>query len=343
MWKRLRRRYAALDSRDKLLMLTGVLGIVLIVPFAVWEMQQGRLVVATVDAVLVVAIMLSLIYGFRQGSFERVGALMAGVASIGMALTVWIAPTINAMWLPGMLMANMLLLNRPWQVLLISGGLLLVALIALQPALSNAQFYSVAASFVLSLLLSYIGALRNFLHQRHLHALALSDPLTGALNRRAFDFEMGDLIRSLQRGEIVCSLAMLDIDHFKAINDQHGHDKGDEVLRATPPMVLASLRGSDHIYRFGGEEFVLLLPGLHGELLRTRLEQVRQRIEQGMHLACSMPAAVTTSIGAVEWQRAMTASDWLVAADAAMYAAKRGGRNRVVIGDGHVAAIDQAD
>ena len=160
----------------------------------------------------------------------------------------------------------------------------------------------------------------------------MSDPLTGVRNRRAFDLEVGELIRSLQRGEIVGALAMLDIDHFKAINDQHGHDKGDEVLRATPPMVLAGLRGSDRIYRFGGEEFVLLLPGLQGELLQLRLEQVRQRIEERMHLACSMPAAVTTSIGAVEWRRGMSAADWLVAADAAMYAAKRAGRNRVVIG-----------
>lgn len=342
-WVKQRRKWAALDSREKLLMLSGIAAVLLLGPFAVWEVMQDRLVTAALDGFLVLAIIGAVVCGFRQGSFERAGAFAAGAASITLSLTVWLEPRLNALWLPAMLMANVLLLHRPWHVFALSGTLILITLVALRPMLTHVQFYSVVISFLLSLLLSYVGVLRNFLYQQHLRSLALRDSLTGAMNRRAFDIEVRQIIRSLERGGRCCSLAMLDIDHFKAINDEHGHDKGDEVLRATPPMVLANLRGNDHIYRFGGEEFVLLLPGLHGDLLQLRLEHVRQRIEQRMHLACSLPVAVTASIGVVEWRCGMSVSGWLAEADAAMYAAKRAGRNRLVIGGGDVAIIDQAD
>lgn len=164
-----------------------------------------------------------------------------------------------------------------------------------------------------------------------LNVLATRDTLTGLLNRRAFiEAANIEFARARRQGEPL-ALLMLDIDHFKAINDCHGHAAGDEMLRAVSRAVMPCLRDYDVFARFGGEEFVALLPATYGEEATTVAERLRCAVEsnnawfEGQALRC------TLSVGLAVLRPTQRDLDGLLReADLALYAAKEEGRNRVV-------------
>ncbi len=156
---------------------------------------------------------------------------------------------------------------------------------------------------------------------------AVRDPLTGALNRRAlFTALERELSRSRRQGHTFC-VAMLDIDHFKSINDGHGHPVGDRVLVKTSQRTAAMLRPHDVFARYGGEEFLILMP----EASMAAAMQAAQRIRSALASTddAALPA-ITVSIGVAEWSPKDASVEALVErADQALYAAKSNGRNRV--------------
>lgn len=160
-------------------------------------------------------------------------------------------------------------------------------------------------------------------------ALVAHDPLTGVLSRRAVMARAEQLIAQAASGQVFC-LAMLDLDHFKAINDGFGHLAGDEVLRQTCRLVSGQLRGNDSLGRYGGEEFLLLLEGLPLDLAMSRLEGIRSQVQQHDWSDLLGKAGVTVSIGLVEWRSGLDLPQLIRQADSLLYAAKRAGRNRVL-------------
>jgi diguanylate cyclase len=165
---------------------------------------------------------------------------------------------------------------------------------------------------------------------RMLAALSRTDGLSGLLNRIAWEqfvyLEMARLRRSRQPA----SLLMLDIDHFKAINDQHGHPAGDEVIRAVAEILSRTLRTSDVAGRYGGEEFGVVLPDTDGQGAAVIAERIRRRIE-GATMGRETVLQCTVSIGIAQARPdSEDAGDWIARADRALYEAKRQGRNRVV-------------
>jgi diguanylate cyclase (GGDEF)-like protein/PAS domain S-box-containing protein len=150
--------------------------------------------------------------------------------------------------------------------------------------------------------------------------LARSDPLTGLANRRALDERLPqEMARARRRGSSLC-LAIIDIDHFKAYNDGQGHLAGDAVLRECALAWDSKLRGEDTIVRYGGEEFLIVLPD-------CTLEHAAEIVER---LRTATPSAQTCSAGLACWDLAETMDDLLERADAALYRAKREGRDRLV-------------
>lgn len=162
-----------------------------------------------------------------------------------------------------------------------------------------------------------------------LRVLATTDALTGLYNRRRF-LELGDY--EVQRGQRTrrgLALLILDIDHFKSVNDQHGHAAGDEVLRRFALVCKTGLRAVDSIGRVGGEEFAILLPETPLEEACCIAERIRADVAQ-----CPMPGAaetlhVTVSIGAAGIREGETFEQLLARADTRLYAAKHAGRNQV--------------
>lgn len=171
------------------------------------------------------------------------------------------------------------------------------------------------------------------LRSQRLRRQSRSDRLTGLPNRSFFDERVqAELSRARRYGEPV-SLAMIDIDHFKKFNDTWGHAAGDVALRGVAAAILTSVRQSDLLVRYGGEEFLVLLPGMAAEAAMERVEDMRMTVEQ---LPLSIPrrddsARVTVSIGlAVYGADGTQAEDLLDRADARLFEAKASGRNRLV-------------
>lgn len=167
-----------------------------------------------------------------------------------------------------------------------------------------------------------------------LRQLASTDPLTGVANRRELDDRLQIELRRAARSGAPLSLLFLDVDHFKAYNDRFGHPAGDEALVRLGALLCQAVRTSDEVARFGGEEFVIVLPDTDEEGARTLAEKVRARVGAGMVGAGPMTASIGVATCRLVRGRGadyrMEARRLLAAADRALYEAKRAGRDRVV-------------
>ena len=183
------------------------------------------------------------------------------------------------------------------------------------------------ASFSLSVTLVCVGVvlLVSERLREEFEYIATYDTLTGVLTRKAvLACAQDEVVRSVRYGHGM-ALMMFDIDHFKAVNDTHGHLAGDRVLQKFARTIAAQLRETDRFGRFGGEEFVVVLP----ETALDEALQLAQRVRQAVQ-ADAGPPPITVSIGVTPWQgEGDTVDAMLARADQALYAAKRAGRNRV--------------
>jgi diguanylate cyclase (GGDEF)-like protein len=173
---------------------------------------------------------------------------------------------------------------------------------------------------------------------RRLQQLARRDVLTGLLNRRAVHAALDELVRQRRRAADTFTVLMIDVDHFKSVNDAHGHDAGDHALVHIARLMTQTLRTEDRIGRFGGEEFVALLPGSDLRRALAEAERLRLGVLSSPLVHGELRVALSVSIGLAEWAGpGEDPSRLLVRADDALYRAKRLGRNRVEADSGHTA------
>jgi diguanylate cyclase (GGDEF)-like protein len=170
--------------------------------------------------------------------------------------------------------------------------------------------------------------------QRQLLDQIITDPLTGAFNRRHMEASLSDAIERRRRNGAPASALIIDIDHFKRINDEFGHPIGDRVLKEMVALIKERSRRLDRLFRMGGEEFLLFLPDTRAVDAVTRAENLRQMIA-----AAAFPTKrpVTVSIGVSEVTDDSTVETWIKRADDSLYEAKQSGRNRVVCAPGAAA------
>jgi len=166
-----------------------------------------------------------------------------------------------------------------------------------------------------------------------LQAAAGTDPLTGAANRRAWDDELSSELARAARDGMPLSMALLDLDNFKAYNDRHGHQGGDRLLKETAAAWRGILRVTDVLARIGGDEFAVLLPGCALEMAATIADRLR----------ASVPTSAGCSVGVAVWDARETAPEFVARADRALYDAKERGRDRVVITSDDGVRVELAD
>jgi two-component system cell cycle response regulator len=165
-----------------------------------------------------------------------------------------------------------------------------------------------------------------------LEALAHTDSLTHLLNRRALTIRLVAELERVRRYNSPLTMLMIDLDHFKLVNDTYGHLVGDEVLRGIATILQRSVRSVDMVARYGGEEFVVVLPETTEQGAVAFAERMRERVEEHkFEAARAHPARVTVSIGVSSFPapHVESAEDLFARADAALYRAKEEGRNRV--------------
>ncbi|KJZ66492.1 GGDEF domain-containing protein [Pseudomonas fluorescens] len=195
----------------------------------------------------------------------------------------------------------------------------------------NQRFSEQEQSNIESLLSALMYPMRNALLYRAATQSALRDPLTDTGNRIAMDQTLQREVEMSRRHLQPLSLLMLDIDHFKRINDNHGHSAGDDVLKAVAASIKIQLRNVDMVFRFGGEEFMILLSNTTREAAAMIGERLRLAVQTEEYSADGHAIELTVSLGCSTLLPGESADSLLRRADSALYVAKREGRNRLAM------------
>jgi diguanylate cyclase (GGDEF)-like protein len=296
-----------------------------LLPFTLSHLAQGR--VALGLAIGLGQLVLALdTWRLRQGRPAPVPfSWVTGVFCVAICSAVWIQGAASALWAyPALFICYFVLSRR--QALIQSVGLATAvsALVALNhsPELAVRTVATLVVTLVMiNVVLGVIGELQSALVRQ-----SITDPLTGAYNRRHLHEQL-DRTDAVPDHRQAWAMLAIDIDHFKRINDRHGHAVGDEVLRRVVELVSDRKRKSDLLFRTGGEEFVLLLPDTAQDDALRVADQLRQRVAEAVILPEGEP--VTVSIGLSMRRSGQAADAWMREADNALYDAKRNGRNRI--------------
>ena len=208
-------------------------------------------------------------------------------------------------------------------LLLING----VPLAEMAPPLIYPAIMVVVAGIIAELF--YCGNAASFLASQRLRQSAMTDPLTGLLNRRAMDAELTIARARAIRHEQPYALMMADLDHFKRVNDAHGHEVGDEVLVELAHRLERTVRTEDRVARWGGEEFLLLVQDADEKGAMNVAEKIRRVVAQTPFATSAGALQITLSVGLAIYDEATPADDLVAQADHALYQAKQNGRNRV--------------
>lgn len=300
--------------------------LVILTPFALNNFVQGRPILG-VGSLLIVVILAFNAWSLTSGRYSSLPTLVGlvpallfflglSIARQGMIGILWCFPATLAVYF-------MLPERRAW----IANALMLAIIIPeswllLDHPIAMRVWATLVAVSIFSMI--FVRAIIN--QQSQLRRMATTDVLTGLLNRATLDVVLEQAITQCNRSGTPMTLAALDLDHFKKINDNWGHHVGDDVLRSVGELLRSRLRRSDTIFRLGGEEFLALLFDTDADDAQEVAEALRRTFEEH---AFPGPGKVTTSIGLATLGKDETADGWMQRADKHLYEAKSAGRNRV--------------
>ena len=195
--------------------------------------------------------------------------------------------------------------------------------------------WRITASLTVILVLGSVFVVMLGRMQRLLHQLVVTDTLTGLQNRHRLTSVLTDLIANFKRYNRSASLLMLDLDHFKLLNDKYGHLFGDQMLKQLAQRLKQRLRVNDQLFRVGGEEFLVVLPETDLAEATQVAEKLRLAVTQEPFSGKAAQAQLTVSIGAAQLREEQTWAEWINSADTALLEAKRKGRNQVCVAESY--------
>lgn len=312
-----------------LLLVLGIISALGISPFVAIRFLEGNILAAFIDLALVLGILSLVFYAHRTGK-PRIpsmivavfinGGVAAVIAANGLDSILWIYPVCAATFF----------LARPIEAFCIS-SVTGVFLATLPNIFDTIPLASYAMTSLILALTAFVYGSYGRKQLSLMETLNTTDPLTGALNRRALTADIQAALANAERNAVQQLLVMFDLDHFKSVNDKYGHAAGDQSLKKLVELINANIRKYDRLYRFGGEEFVLLIPEVNLEQQQAFIQNLRKVIKS--ELRTPDGEEITVSFGAAAWLPGTTADTWLKRADDALYQAKMDGRDRAVFYD----------
>mgnify|MGYP001764794095 CR=1 FL=1 len=318
------------DFQLRIVLIYGLCAAVLISAFALYRFLTGSIAGGLLDLSLVIAISAMVIYGWRSNKTELAGKFLVVLNVLGTTLSTVLLGGTGLYWVFVAISVNFFL-TRSILFATASNAVMLLAV----PYFSHGfgaqiMVWTFLSTGSLLTLLSALVSRQNRSQQLRLEHLATVDPLTGAFNRRNMERELHLAVEEFGRNRTPMALLLFDLDHFKNINDHHGHDKGDDVLVLFASLVVGNTRKVDRFFRYGGEEFLLLVKGIGYAEAHALAEKVRHATE---HALGASLGKVTVSVGIAGLRVGETCEKWLARTDEALYRAKREGRNRVVVSE----------
>lgn len=296
-------------------------------PFATMRMIQSEWLIAIVDFTMVIGMLVLGGYVYQTRKTKYAGIVLSILSLGGMCTVIYIKGLSLIYWAyPTMVGMYFVLAPRTAIILCLLAAFILTPLLAKQ--LETSIFIAIVMTLLVNNAFAYIFAVGKNRQRDQLAFLVRTDPLTNAGNRRAFDEKLDEIITNVKRTPQSVSLALIDIDNFKRINDNFGHAAGDIVLVNLVKLINARIRETDGLYRLGGEEFVVLVSGADLNAAKKISEELRFLIESTQLLDAQK---ITVSLGTAEYNSGETARNWLSRADTALYEAKNSGRNKVCL------------
>lgn len=309
--------------QESVIFLVSALAVLGILPFAVLRVARHETLVALLDFSLICGIAAMAVYLHCSRKIRVVSIVNTIFYSVGMVLVNYTRGESLVYWAFPVMIATFFLL-KPNEAALSNTVTMLALVYALIQHVTPVNFATIVVTLLIVNLYSYLFAVRT--HEQHdsLSQLASKDFLTGAGNRLALEAQLGQAVTGFQKSKVVASLLLLDIDHFKSINDTHGHMFGDAILVRLSEIVRSRIRSSDAFFRYGGEEFVVIAMGAYLDATFKLAEELRQLVQESRLVP---ERELTLSLGVAELREGESSADWLKRADAALYDAKRSGRN----------------
>lgn len=306
-------------------LLLGSLGVLAALAVGGLRFVQGNWAVFAVDIAAAGALAGVLARIARHGASSGVRLVMVVSYLSAVVIATYLTPLESVLWAYPCMAATYFLLTARRSLATNTPAYILILAAVWEPA-EPARLLGIALSLALTNIIALFFAAQNRSQREQLDGLASRDPLTGVFNRRALERDLTAAVQAHARSGAGAGLVLFDIDHFKGINDACGHEAGDEVLREVVRRTVSVVRPADRLYRFGGEEFVLLTSTETEAETRAVAEKVRQAV---CAAAMAPRERVSISAGVSAVAGHASAQAWLAAADMAMYQAKRDGRDRV--------------
>ena len=305
-----------------ILSVSGTLGVF---PFTIIRFLNGEWRVGILDACIVAAFAFLGFRVYRTGDVRGPSISLALLCVAGVLSTVYLKGSGQIYWAYPAFIAVFYLL-KPREALLLTTAAILALIPPLVGALTVIELMTILLTMITTSSFAYAFALLTRVQRQKLVRLATHDPLTNAGNRRALDDRLANIIAAHHRSATPASLLVIDLDHFKSVNDTYGHAAGDQILVRLTEIIQLRIRVTDSLYRIGGEEFVVLVEGQNIDSASQLAEQLRTLVEAN---ELAPEQAVTVSIGVAELHDGETHEQWLCRADDALYDAKRDGRNQI--------------
>lgn len=316
------------DFRLGIITLLGLITASVIAVFAVYRWTQGAYLTALFDAGVVAMLLAPVIYARLTGDSQRGGMVLCVLNSVACLVANWLIGPDALTWIYLVLLTNFFIASARFA--LIADLLILAAMCLLLGRFSGFQSVSALSTAALTILFSYIFASRSREDRVQLQEMATMDSLSGVRNRREMEKMLAQAVAERRASHRHFGLVLLDLDRFKEVNDLYGHAAGDNAIADLAAILRFEMRREDQVFRFGGEEFVVLLDVGNRDDLETATERLRKAVRNSLR---GPGGRITISLGAAMLGQERDWHDWFSRADAALYRAKSNGRDSYVIAD----------
>jgi diguanylate cyclase (GGDEF)-like protein len=314
---------------ENILLYLSALVVVCILPFVFIRIGSGDFLLALWNAVLTSTMAILFVYVYKTRKVKLAGIFLSMAFLTGSVITTHLKGVGQIYWAFPAFVATFYMMN-PRGALLMCVFALALIIPVLIPGLDSTTMVIACVSLLLNIVFAFVFALMTSNQREKLTVLSTTDPLTGAFNRRVMNDRLASVYGIFQRSSLASTLLIIDIDHFKSVNDTHGHYVGDQILIKLTKALTDNIRISDTLYRYGGEEFVIIAENTDLQAGTVLAEKLRKVIENSM---MHEDLEVTVSIGVAQLESGETKQQWIGRADQSLLQAKRDGRNQTCMSE----------
>ncbi|MGX5174628.1 GGDEF domain-containing protein [Aliikangiella sp. IMCC44653] len=315
--------------QERVLIGLGALGAAVIFPFSIIRFLNSEWLIAIIDLLIAGVMALICGYVFRTRKVAFPSYALSLISAAGVILSVSVKGSSQIFWVyPAILAAYYLIKPNAAALVSLFASVTCIGLIGLEA--NTVNLLSISATLFMTNGFAYVFAKSMHDNQARLTNEAGRDPLTGCGNRRSLNEKLAEVVETQARQPSSICLFLLDLDYFKMVNDRYGHKAGDDVLVEVVEIINNRIRVTDALYRFGGEEFIIVPLPIEITQAINLAEELRQLVA---NTNFKNRIKLTISIGLAQYNPRESASDWLSRADKALYQAKETGRNKCCIAE----------